>query len=63
MGDRHIDGKGFFVTTNIFTLEAEKFAEGKPMDLIDGTRLVELVRESGVMKEAETAEAQNPECS
>jgi predicted RNA-binding Zn-ribbon protein involved in translation (DUF1610 family) len=49
MGDRHIDGKGFFVTTNIFTLEAEQFAEGKPMELIDGTRLVELVRDSKVM--------------
>jgi len=49
MGDRHLDGKGFFVTTNIFTLEAEQFAEGKPMELIDGTRLVELVRDSKVM--------------
>lgn len=49
MGDRHIDGRGFFVTTNIFTLEAERFAEGKPMELIDGTEFVRLVRESGVL--------------
>lgn len=49
MGDRHVDGKGFFVTTNIFTLEAERFAEGKPIELIDGIRLIQLVRESGVM--------------
>jgi restriction system protein len=49
MGDQHIDGKGFFITTNIFTLEAENFAEGKPIELIDGTRLIELVRQSGVL--------------
>lgn len=49
MGDRHVNGKGFFVTTNIFTLEAERFAEGKPIELIDGIRLISLVRESGVL--------------
>lgn len=48
MGDRRIDGKGFFVTTNIFTLEAERFAEGKSIELIDGACLVNLVRESGL---------------
>lgn len=49
MGNYHIDGKGFFVTTNIFTFDAEQFAEGKAMELIDGNRLIELVRESGIM--------------
>jgi restriction system protein len=53
MGGQHIDGKGFFVTTNIFTIEAEQFAEGKPLELIDGTRLIELIHESGVL--ADTA--------
>lgn len=52
MGDRHIDGKGFFITTNIFTLEAERFAEGKPIEMIDGTSLIRLVRESGVLGSA-----------
>lgn len=49
MGDRHIDGKGFFVTSNIFTLEAERFTEGKPIELVDGGRLVRLIRESGIL--------------
>jgi HJR/Mrr/RecB family endonuclease len=34
--------KGYFVTTGIFTLMAEKAAEGNPrIELIDGTKLVE----------------------
>ncbi len=49
MGDRHINGKGFFVTTNIFTLEAERFAEEKPIELIDGSQLIRLIRDSGLM--------------
>jgi restriction system protein len=43
-----IDGKGFFVTTHIFTLEAENFAEGKPMELIDGNALIRLIKQSGM---------------
>jgi restriction system protein len=34
-------GTGYFVTTDSFTLEAEKFAEDKPIELIDGYKLVE----------------------
>ncbi len=34
-------GTGYFVTTDSFTLEAEKFAEDKPIELIDGCKLVE----------------------
>jgi restriction system protein len=49
MGDRHLDGKGFFVTTNIFTREAEAFAEGKPIELVDGSLLVDWIRESGAL--------------
>lgn len=48
MGDRSVDGKGFFITTNIFTFDAERFAEGKPMELIDGNKLIGYVRESGL---------------
>ena len=43
LADRLSTGKGYFVTTNIFTLEAEKFAEGKPIELIDGNRLLEYI--------------------
>jgi restriction system protein len=38
--------KGFFVTTSTFTLAAEKFVAEHPIELIDGPRLVELVREA-----------------
>ncbi|MDD4818904.1 MAG: restriction endonuclease [Candidatus Colwellbacteria bacterium] len=34
-------GTGYFVTTDSFTLEAEKFAEDKPIELVDGYKLVE----------------------
>lgn len=32
---------GYFVTTGSFTLESEKFAEDKPIELIDGYKLIE----------------------
>jgi len=38
------NAKGLFVTTNIFTKEAEKFAEGKPIELIDGFKLIKLIK-------------------
>jgi len=34
---------GYFITTGIFTLEAKHFAEDKPIELIDGSRLMEYV--------------------
>ncbi|MDD5606754.1 MAG: restriction endonuclease [Candidatus Pacebacteria bacterium] len=37
-------GKGYFITTNKFTLEAEKFAEDKPIELIDGQKLIQYIR-------------------
>lgn len=36
--------KGFFITTNNFTLEAERFAEDKPIELIDGYKLIKYIR-------------------
>jgi restriction system protein len=38
--------KGYFVTTRTFSLAAEKFARENPIELIDGPRLVELVRQA-----------------
>jgi len=35
--------KAYFITTNKFTLEAEKFAEDKPIELVDGTQLVKYI--------------------
>jgi restriction system protein len=48
--------KGFFVTTRTFSLAAERFAGDHPIELVDGPRLVELVREAmgpGAVKEPE----------
>lgn len=42
--DHLANGKGYFITTNKFTLEAEKFAEDKSIELIDGYRLIEYIR-------------------
>jgi len=44
LADHLANGKGYFITTNKFTLEAEKFAEDKPIELIDGFRLIEYIR-------------------
>jgi restriction system protein len=38
------DGKSYFVTTNKFTLEAERFAEDKPIELVDGFKLIKYIR-------------------
>jgi restriction system protein len=48
LGTIHHTGshKGFFVTTSTFSLAAEKFAALHPIELVDGTRLVELVSEA-----------------
>lgn len=48
--------KGFFVSTRTFSLAAEKFVANHPIELIDGPRLVELVREAmgpGANRDAE----------
>lgn len=42
--DRIANGKGYFITTNKFTLEAEKFAETKPIELIDDHRLIQYIK-------------------
>lgn len=57
MVGQQVDGKGFFVTTNIFTLDAEDFAKDKPIELIDGYKLATLIKERGVdVPEAERSE-------
>jgi restriction system protein len=35
---------GYFITTGIFTLDAKHFAEDKPIELVDGARLIDYVR-------------------
>lgn len=42
--DHRATGKSYFVTTNTFSLEAETFAEGKPIELVDRFKLVKYIR-------------------
>lgn len=44
LADNLSNGKGYFITTNKFTLDAEKFAEDKPIELIDGNKLLNYIR-------------------
>jgi len=44
LADHLTNGKGYFITTNKFTLEAEKFAEDKPIELVDGYKLIRYIR-------------------
>ncbi len=39
MADKGASAKGIFITTNKFTLDAERFAEDKPIELVDGFKL------------------------
>lgn len=44
IADHLSDGEAYFITTNIFTVEAKLFAEDKPIELIDGDRLIDYIR-------------------
>jgi hypothetical protein len=44
LADHLANGQGYFITTNKFTLEARKFAEDKPIELIDGFELIRYIR-------------------
>ena len=41
--DRIAEGKAYFVTTSKFTMEAEKFAEDKPIELVDSFKLLKYI--------------------
>jgi len=44
IADHLAQAKSYFITTNKFTLEAERFAEDKPIELIDGNKLIRYIR-------------------
>jgi restriction system protein len=46
--DKIGSGKGYFITTNVFTLEAERFAEDKPIELIDRFKLIEYIKNRNI---------------
>lgn len=41
---------GYFISTGIFTLDAKHFAEDKPIELIDGARLMDYVNMASMEK-------------
>jgi restriction system protein len=51
----HLADDGFFVTTNYFTLDAKKYADDKPIELVDGSMLIKY------MKDAKMGFLSNPE--
>ncbi len=44
IADHLAQAKGYFITTNKFTLESERFAENKPIELIDSYKLIKYIR-------------------
>jgi len=44
IADHLAQAKGYFITTNKFTLESERFAGDKPIELIDGYKLIKYIR-------------------
>lgn len=44
MANNLAHAQGYFITTNRFTLEARKFAEDKPIELIDRFKLIHLIK-------------------
>lgn len=50
--DHIANGKGYFITTNKFTLEAERFAKDKPIELIDGYGLLKYIEMAKMDTEA-----------
>jgi len=55
IADHLAQAKGYFITTNKFTLEAERFVEDKPIELIDGNKLIKYIR----MVENQTQKSKN----
>jgi restriction system protein len=52
--------KGFFVTTSVFSIEAERFASDHPIELIDGSALAGLIQKTLTKAKPLPNEAQPP---
>lgn len=46
--DKLSQGKGIFITTNIFSTEAEQYAKDKPIELIDREKLLRLIKSANI---------------
>lgn len=54
-------GKAYFITTNKFTLEAERFCEDKPIELVDGLKLIKYIHLADKnTKQPEVIQSANP---
>lgn len=56
------NGKGIFITTNIFSTEAEQFAKGKPIELIDGFKLIKLIKTVGDKSDVPVVKNNDTKC-
>lgn len=50
---------GYFITTGMFTLDAKHFAEDKPIELIDGAKLMDYVRMTSQTKVPSSSSARS----
>ncbi|MCX6979762.1 MAG: restriction endonuclease [Verrucomicrobia bacterium] len=52
-GTMHSEGanKGILITTSSFTAAAQRFAQGKPLELIDGTTYDSLCKQYGIVRD------------
>ncbi len=62
MAGKLANGKGVFITTNIFTTEAVRFADDKPIELIDGDKLLHLIKSVNKDEEEITINNNCPKC-
>ncbi len=58
--DKLHGGKGYFITTHTFTLDAEKFAEDKPIELVDRFKLIGYIKR--VAAKMPASDAACPKC-
>ena len=56
MANNLAGGRGIFITTNIFTTEAINFVRDKPIEIIDGFKLINLIKQTGKNKESVAVE-------
>ena len=64
IADHLAKGKGYFITTNKFTLEAERFVEDKPIELVDEFKLVKYIRLTEKEKKTVIKKTNNcPQCN
>lgn len=54
--------KAYFITTNVFTADAEKFAADKPIVLVDGQKLMQYVHKASGIEIPETKKETCPRC-